>query len=128
MIDWDNYESDPIYHLTFPQKGMLRPHHFTKMANALHEYDDKSYHKTISNQIRLQLNPHPAGQADGNVPTLDGVKLWGIQHKYRETVLFFPSAGQTCHSYCTFCFRYSIYIGSVFGLFSYSVLCVRYIS
>lgn len=28
----------------------------------------------------------------------------GVQHKYRETLLFFPSQGQTCHSYCTFCF------------------------
>jgi KamA family protein len=34
-----------------------------------------------------------------------------MQHKYIETVLFFPSHGQTCHSYCTFCFRCPQFVG-----------------
>ena len=34
-----------------------------------------------------------------------------MQHKYSETVLFFPSQGQTCHAYCTFCFRWPQFIG-----------------
>ena len=44
----------------------------------------------IANEIRLQLNPHPAGQMELNVPTLqDGTKLFGMQqHKYKETCLF----------------------------------------
>ena len=58
--------------------------------------------KEEANRIRMELNPHPAGQTTLNVPTLDGEVLPGLQHKYRETVLFFPAAGQTCHSYCTF--------------------------
>ena len=37
----------------------------------------------------MSLNPHPAGQLSHNVPTLDGRPLQGLQHKYRETVLFF---------------------------------------
>jgi KamA family protein len=63
------------------------------------------------NEIRLTLNPHPAGQLEHNVPTLRGVKLTGIQHKYRETMLFFPTQGQTCHAYCTFCFRWPQFTG-----------------
>src|SRR5690625_7117027 len=35
-----------------------------------------------------------------------------MQHKYRGTVLFFPSQGQVCHSYCTFCFRWAQFVGS----------------
>ena len=35
----------------------------------------------------------------------------GVQHKYRETVVFFPSHGQTCHAYCTFCFRWPQFTG-----------------
>ncbi|HMY21699.1 MAG TPA: hypothetical protein PKA58_35495, partial [Polyangium sp.] len=35
----------------------------------------------------------------------------GIQHKYRETVLFFPTQGQTCHAYCTYCFRWPQFVG-----------------
>ena len=34
-----------------------------------------------------------------------------MQHKYRETVLFFPSNGQTCHAYCTYCFRWPQFVG-----------------
>jgi L-lysine 2,3-aminomutase len=34
-----------------------------------------------------------------------------MQHKYRETVLFFPSQGQTCHAYCTYCFRWPQFVG-----------------
>jgi KamA family protein len=34
-----------------------------------------------------------------------------MQHKYRETTLFFPSQGQTCHAYCTYCFRWPQFVG-----------------
>ncbi len=111
LIDWDNYENDPIFHLTFPQKEMLLPHHFDEMASALKQLPDKKSRMEISNKIRLQLNPYPAGQKKYNIPTIDGLKIYGVQHKYRETVLFFPPAGQTCHSYCTYCFRWAQFIG-----------------
>src|SRR5690606_17616235 len=72
---------------------------------------DKKYQMEVSKKIRLQLNPSPAGQKEHNVPVIDNVKLYGVQHKYRETALFFPSAGQTCHSYCTYCFRWAQFVG-----------------
>ena len=61
-------------------------------------------------RIRWELNPHPAGQ-EHNIPVHNGRKLRGSQHKYRETILFFPSQGQTCHAYCTFCFRWPQFVG-----------------
>jgi L-lysine 2,3-aminomutase len=61
--------------------------------------------------IQMRSNPHPAGQLELNVPDLDGTRLQGIQHKYRETILFFPSAGQTCHAYCSYCFRWPQFVG-----------------
>ena len=57
------------------------------------------------------MNPHPAGQQQLNVPMFEGERLPGVQHKYRETVLFFPTAGQTCHSYCSYCFRWAQFVG-----------------
>ena len=45
------------------------------------------------------------------MPTLEGRPLQGLQHKYRETVLFFPAPGQTCHAYCTYCFRWAQFVG-----------------
>jgi len=112
LIDWNNIPKDPIFVLTFPQKGMLKPEHYEKMAAALKNNVDKKEIATIANEIRLQLNPHPAGQMELNVPTLkDGTKLYGMQHKYKETCLFFPSQSQTCHAYCSFCFRWPQFVG-----------------
>ena len=112
LIEWDNYENDPIFHLTFPRRKMLLPHHFNRMAAALEQSNDKRFHEEVAGKIRLQLNPNPAGQKKHNIPIIDGVKLYGVQHKYRETVLFFPRAGQTCHSYCTYCFRWPQFVGT----------------
>jgi len=111
LIDWANYENDPIYVLTFPQRNMLQPEHFDEMANALRGGARKPELKLIANKIRMELNPHPAGQLSQNIPTIEGTPLTGVQHKYRETMLFFPSQGQTCHAYCTFCFRWPQFVG-----------------
>lgn len=111
LIDWDDYGNDPIFRLTFPQRGMLLPAHYAEMAASLAQDGATEAQQRVADGIRTQLNPHPAGQRDHNVPKLDGEPLEGIQHKYRETVLFFPSAGQTCHSYCTFCFRWPQFVG-----------------
>jgi len=112
LIDWDNVPNDPMYVLTFPQKGMLIPEHYDKMASTLRSGADKKEIARVANDIRLQLNPHPAGQMELNVPQLkDGTKLYGMQHKYDETCLFFPSQSQTRHAYCTFCFRWPQFVG-----------------
>jgi len=112
LIDWDNVPNDPMYVLTFPQKGMLIPEHYDKMASTLRSGADKKEIARVANDIRLQLNPHPAGQMELNVPQLkDGTKLYGMQHKYDETCLFFPSQSQPCHAYCTFCFRWPQFVG-----------------
>jgi len=110
LIDWGNWKTDPIFRLLFPQKEMLQPSHYSELTEALAGSDLNKTKATI-NEIRSSLNSHPAGQMELNVPTLDGAPIDGIQHKYKETVLFFPKQGQTCHSYCTFCFRWAQFIG-----------------
>lgn len=111
LINWNNYRSDPIFRLTFPQKEMLGERDFRKMEKALHSGTDKATLKAIADDIRAGLNPHPAGQIEMNVPYYKGERMHGIQHKYQQTVLFFPGSGQTCHSYCTFCFRWPQFVG-----------------
>jgi len=111
LIDWDNIPADPMFQLTFPQKEMLTPEQFSRMASLLRSTDDKAAIRELAHELRMELNPHPSGQRELNVPMLENERLDGIQHKYRETVLFFPSQGQTCHSYCTFCFRWAQFVG-----------------
>jgi len=111
LIDWNNIPFDPIFQLTFMQKDMLNDDQFGRVANILYNGYDDSEIKNVVEQIRLELNPHPAGQMTMNVPNLDGKPVPGVQHKYKETVLIFPSSGQTCHAYCTFCFRWAQFVG-----------------
>lgn len=105
LIDWNNFEKDPFFILTFPQKEMLDSRSFNTIANLLKSGAPPAFLQHEINKIRLKLNPNPAKQ-EKNIPYYKGTKLTGIQHKYRETLLFFPTQGQTCHAYCTFCFRW----------------------
>lgn len=111
LINWENVPDDPIFQLVFPQKGMLSRDDFQQMAAVLRSSSDRSVILKKANEIRQRLNPHPAEQQSLNVPYENGEPIEGIQHKYRETVLFFPSQGQVCHSFCSFCFRWAQFIG-----------------
>lgn len=112
LIDWSNVPDDPIFRLTFPQKGMLGVEQFDRVSALLYNEADKKNLQATVDHIRGELNPHPGGQQTYNVPILDGKKLNGVQHKYKKTVLFFPSQGQTCHAFCTFCFRWPQFLGN----------------
>ncbi|MRJ02647.1 MAG: lysine 2,3-aminomutase [Epsilonproteobacteria bacterium] len=107
LIDWENYRNDPIFRLTFPHREMLSEEDFQRVQRALNDPEEL---KRVVEEIRLKLNPHPAGQLQ-NIPEINGERLEGSQHKYRETILFFPKQGQTCHAYCTFCFRWPQFVG-----------------
>ncbi|MBI5782012.1 MAG: lysine 2,3-aminomutase [Rhodocyclales bacterium] len=112
LIDWNGVPHDPIFQLTFPQRGMLADEHYTAIASLLQEGAAKDRLEEEVRRIRQALNPHPAGQLELNIPRDDaGNPIEGLQHKYPETVLFFPAQGQTCHSYCTFCFRWAQFVG-----------------
>ncbi|MGD9898163.1 MAG: KamA family radical SAM protein [Calditrichaceae bacterium] len=105
LIDWSNWKNDPIYRLVFPRKEMLNRENW----ELLKSIRDLTEEKEIVRKIRRQLNPHPDGQKE-NIPEIGDRTFGGIQHKYKETVLFFPAQGQTCHSYCTYCFRWAQFV------------------
>ena len=64
LIDWNNIPDDPMFVLTFPQKGMLKPDHYAKMESVLKRGASKKEIADTANEISLQLNPHPAGQME----------------------------------------------------------------
>ncbi|MGR8930853.1 MAG: KamA family radical SAM protein [Gammaproteobacteria bacterium] len=111
LINWDDIPNDPLFILTFPQREMLSPLHFEQISTLVRQGADSQMIKAVADHIRLALNPHPAGQMKHNVPQIDGEPLAGLQHKYKQTVLFFPGRGQTCHAYCSFCFRWPQFTG-----------------
>lgn len=112
LIDWDNVAEDPIFRIVFPTKEYLTKKQFDTLHNAVMQGSPKEKIDKIVHQIRLELNPHPSGQMTANVPRVFGNSIKGVQHKYPETVLAFPHKGQTCFSYCSFCFRWPQFIGN----------------
>ncbi len=111
LIDWDNVPDDPMFRLVFPRPDMLPQADVSRMAGMLQQGASKKEINAAANEIRAKLNPHPAGQMTLNKPATAEEPLDGVQHKYHETVLFFPKQGQTCHAYCTYCFRWAQFVG-----------------
>lgn len=111
LIDWSRVPDDPIFQLVFPQRGMLSETDFDDVRSLVESADDSEALARAVERIRRRLNPHPGGQLTHNTATLAGRPLPGVQHKYRETVVFFPAQGQTCHAYCTYCFRWAQFVG-----------------
>jgi KamA family protein len=107
LIDWSSVPDDPIYKLVFPQPGMLPPEDLSRLMDLVGRGTSEEELDLEAGRVQRSLNAQPGGQKELNVPFLDGKPLPGIQHKYKETVLFFPAAGQTCHSHCTYCFRWA---------------------
>jgi KamA family protein len=118
LIDWDNIPADPMFVLNFMRPEMLEEDQFSRIHTALKRELPKEEISAVIHQIREELNPHPAGQSDLNIPYMNEEPIPGVQHKYKETCLIFPSAGQTCHAYCTFCFRWPQFIGNTDMKFS----------
>lgn len=113
-----------MFQLSIPQPAMLHSGDLKTMMEAQNAGMDRSQMQKLAEIIRETLNPHPANQKTENVPRFQGKELDGMQHKYRETVLFFPSEvcqstrhsgfawltdrkGQYCHAFCTYCFRWA---------------------
>jgi KamA family protein len=110
LINWDAAPNDPIYRLVFPQPDMLPSEDVDRLGALLSRGAPEQEIRAVAHEIRMRLNPHPAGQLELNAPSLDGRPLQGLQHKYPETVLFFPKQGQTCHAYCSYCFRWAQFV------------------
>jgi L-lysine 2,3-aminomutase len=110
LIDWDAAPDDPIYRLVFPQPDMLPAADVRRLADLISGGAPDAALRAAAHEIRMRLNPQPAGQLLLNAPSLHGRPLSGLQHKYPETVLFFPRQGQTCHAYCSYCFRWAQFV------------------
>ncbi|MCG5219862.1 lysine 2,3-aminomutase [Streptosporangium sp. KLBMP 9127] len=111
LIDWSATPDDPMYRLVFPQADMLPEPDVSRLAGLLKAGASKGEINDVAREVRMKLNPHPAGQLELNIPRIGQEPVPGLQHKYPETVLFFPKQGQTCHAYCTYCFRWAQFVG-----------------
>ncbi|MFJ4283923.1 KamA family radical SAM protein [Streptomyces massasporeus] len=112
LIDWSAAPDDPIFRLTFPHRDMLPPDVYDGMAALHRTAASPEVIRKAAREVHARLNPNPGAQLEANVPHHEEHPLDGVQHKYAETVLVFPAQGQTCHSYCGYCFRWSQFVGN----------------
>ena len=98
LIDWDRVPDDPIFQLTFPQRGMLDEEDYYRIRNMVRSGAENKAIEVEANKIRMSLNPHPAGQMTHNVPHVDGEPIPGTQHNYRQTAPYFPSHERPYHA------------------------------
>jgi KamA family protein len=109
LIDWSCAPDDPMFRLLFPTADMLSEPDREHLARLTASGARQGEITAAVERIRASMNPDPSDQS-ANVPFFDGQSTEGVQHKYRETVLFFPKQGQTCHSYCSFCYRWPQFV------------------
>ena len=87
-----------MFQLAFPQPSMLNQGDLDRIQSAAKAGVSKAGIQHLVEPIRQKLNPHPANQKTENVPRIDGEEIPGMQHKYRETALFFPSEVSKTHT------------------------------
>uniref|UniRef100_UPI0032170ADE hypothetical protein n=1 Tax=uncultured Draconibacterium sp. TaxID=1573823 RepID=UPI0032170ADE len=106
-IDWDNYENDPIYHLIFPQPGMMNPEDVKLYLNT----ENETERQKIVEVYQRKTNPHDGKQKlnkpwyvndEGQLEILEG-----CQHKYPLIKLILDNTTQNCFAFCTYCFRHA---------------------
>lgn len=85
LIDWGRAPDDAIYRLVFPHRDMLDPPDFADVERALHAGEQSTLRAVIDGGYGT--NPHPGGQISLNVSQDEDLGGWGLQHKYRETLL-----------------------------------------
>lgn len=73
---------------------MVAPKDLRHVMNLIKDNESRVSLQKEVEKIRATMNPHPANQKTMNVPRDNGKEVPGIQHKYRETVLFFPAEGK----------------------------------
>src|SRR5829696_2324839 len=110
LIDWKSGPDDPMFRLVFPHPDMLLADDRERLDYVSKLGDERALRQEVG-RIRAVMNPHSSDQV-ANVPIFEGSTIEGVQHKYDETALFFAKQGQTCHSYCSFCFRWPQFVES----------------
>lgn len=135
IIQWERYLTDPLFQLTFPQPEMLLPDEIERIKRLKAVNADRETIAAEISAIRSSKNPAPANQTANRPIFVDDESdesstyaLDGLQHKYTPIVLMFHKNAQTCHAYCTYCFRFNQFVGKDKFLEDDSVRLHKYVA
>jgi len=105
LIDWDHVLDDPIYKLVFPRKEMLPDTDYNKLYRV---YEEKNYEElpTLVQDIKDRMFPR-INYHESCIPILDGNLIKGAYRVFNTSLALYPTPMvRTCHSYCSYCFRW----------------------
>lgn len=109
LIHWDSIPNDPIYKLIFPRKEMLSEIDYESLK-LLHEsgLEEKKLMPFIQ-RIKKKMFPE-VKQTETSLPKVDGKRIRGMYSNFETIVSLFPDPmAKTCHSYCSYCFRWIMF-------------------
>ena len=112
LIDWDAVPNDPIYRFVFPRKEMLSAMDFAFLGELYKKGMDRKTQAHFVNTIRNKVAPRSQVVEKG-FPSLEGETIKGMYQRYPGVVTLFPDPMvKTCHSYCSYCFRWIMFNNS----------------
>ncbi|MCJ8292054.1 MAG: lysine 2,3-aminomutase [Crocinitomicaceae bacterium] len=109
LIRWEDVPNDPIYKLVFPRKEMLHPADYEQLDMLNQAGLPKEVFTLFVDALRKKMNPQ-LQSSEFSHPTHKGERLHGVTRNFDTIVSLYPSPMvKTCHSYCTYCFRWIMF-------------------
>jgi KamA family protein len=107
LIDWNQVPEDPIYRMIFPRMEMLDRGDYWSIEDIMRSSIPLAYRKQQAQDIIDKLQPEYA-YAPGNICYLGGIPQKGMTQIFPSIVSLYPDQMmKTCHSYCSYCFRWN---------------------
>ncbi|PVZ72057.1 hypothetical protein [Pelagibaculum spongiae] len=102
LIDWQNVPNDPMFQLLFPQPAMLHCKLYDLASTLVSKVKNSSELNHSLLKLRSHITPISPKYIVDHTPLFEGRRVYGIQHKFRDSLTFFPSNLEDCNSYFGF--------------------------
>ncbi len=109
LIDWEDIPNDPMYKLIFPRKEMLSEVHYNMLLEMHRAAMDEEFMTKMVDTIKRSMHPDMR-HTDHSMPKHNGKWIKGLYSNFGTIVSLFPDPMlKTCHSYCSYCFRWNAF-------------------
>jgi L-lysine 2,3-aminomutase len=111
LIDWTEAPDDPIYRLVFPQPDMLPAGDVRELAALIGSGAPGRQVRAKGPRGPDAIEPAPDGPAHAQHPEPERPPAARPAAQVPGDRALLPRQGQTCHAYCTYCFRWAQFVG-----------------
>jgi len=109
LIDWQSVPDDPIYKLIFPRKEMLSDVDYETLKLLYQSGLDYKTLEPFIQKVKKKMYPE-VKQVETSIPKVNGERIKGMYSNFETIVSLFPDPmAKTCHSYCSYCFRWIMF-------------------